>query len=252
MGFIENLRRDIEGRLITKRQEKTQEAALQATQETQRNQQQAAEREFHRKRREQAGAFRKESGIDTMLASLHELINSDPATHGQEIGRVTLFKPRGATNYPKFSDFIIEVIPAQKKVSLSSVGYSAVGELSNERIRVTGKEVSLERIEPDEDAIFDVIILGERTSSYSENHNAETDHYAIYLVTETTPDGDIVFNSNEHTIYGSNLVRDTVPRAMWKNDMGVLEDALGKAFSKPSIIHRGRSFAPSGYNSGHS
>lgn len=239
MGFIENLRRGIEGRLITERQEKTQEAVLQATQEAQRNQQETAEREFHRKRREQAGAFRKESGIDIMLSSLYKLVNMDPATHGQEIGHVTLFKQKGETNYPKFSDFIIEVIPAQKKDSLSRIGSMAVGGLSKERIRVIGKDVSLERIEPDEDAIFDVIICGEHTSTYED----ETKNFALYLVTETNPNGDIVFNSNEHNVYGANVVRDVVPRDIWKNDMGILEDTLGKTFSHQFIIQK------SSYNS---
>lgn len=230
MGFIENLRRGIEERLIAGKQEKTQAAALQAAQEAQTRQQEAAEKEFHRKRRAQAEAFQKESGIDIMLSSLYGLLDRDPARHGQRKGHVTLFKPRGSSNYPEAVTDFIKVSPRQEERSLKSIGYSAVKELTY-------------RHELDEDAIFDVIILGEHTSSYSENHNAETDHYAIYLVTETTPDGDIVLNSS---------VRDIVPKDIWGNDKGRLEDALGKAFSKPSMIHSGRSSAPSGYNSGHS
>lgn len=70
MGFIEDLRKSTEDRLTVEHQRKTQEDVLQAAQEERKHQQETKEKAFKEGRRQEAEAFRQESGIGVLMEDL--------------------------------------------------------------------------------------------------------------------------------------------------------------------------------------
>lgn len=243
MGFIENLRKSVEGKLEVGRQGKSQEAALQAGLEKQRRIDEANRKEFHRKRREQTKAFRKDSGIEALLTKMDQLIKLDPAKDDPK-GHVALFTPRGVSSDPVSTAEFVSVSPGG-----NSLKRDAVGAATKFRYELTH----------DEDAIFDVIVIGTETKKpyvdVSDPYNNRYSSRVDYFMVETNPDGDIVFHSKQiipatpHSPI--KYVHNSIPATVWRSDKERLESELGQAFINPDsysvtyeVIPRG------GYRSG--
>lgn len=244
MGFIENLRQAVEGKIAGKRQTDAAELTLRLDQQRQNQLREANESALHRFRREQARVFRKESGIDRLLSHLDRLTKLDPTIY-EEKGHITLFTPRGVSNYPEtMADF----------VSVSPKGNSSKGEA----VKAVNKfryDLTL-----DPDSLFDVVFLGSETkiqgarSQTDPNLNMQSYH-VNYLMVETNPDGDIVFHSRHFVPdphFSIKYEHRSIAAAIWRSDKTKLEHELGQAYANPDSYSVTCEVIPAGgYYMGH-
>lgn len=223
MGFIEHLRQAVEGKIADKLQADAAELKLRFDQQRQRQLQETNELALHRRRREQARAFRKEGGIDLLLSHLDRLVKLDP-TNYEPKGHITLFTPKGISNYPETMADFVSVSPNE-----DSLKGQAVKAVNKFRYDLT----------LDPDSLFDVVFLGTETklkgAQSQDDPNLNMQSYDVkYLMVETNPDGDIVFHS-KHFVpnFPIKYEHRSISAAIWRSDKTKLDHELGQAYDNP-------------------
>lgn len=213
MGFIERLRQ----RITVDNQRYQQSLIHKATERDAQRQEEEKEKEFHKKRLQQAFGFRKDSGIGDLVAELDRILKeakvpgmvADPNHSGEgESYPVEGFVDRGDVRGPMT---LYGIYGYDKEKDAKYTGIAPI-------------------VPTDVDSVFDEASWDKKTikegvrGPYGLWDNIE----CRLLVIETCPDGNLIFHAGK---------RKTITEQEWRNNKGILDHALEQAFNNPKV-HR--------------
>lgn len=197
MGFIERLKQERATEWAAMQERYSRETNTKQAEEAVRQQREAREREFHKQRRQQAEAYLKESGIEPLITELGKIFGNTGNTGTRSWGRLDSGRLQSDwfTAYNKVPDLATDPDSA-------SIGF-----------------------------LRDV----KRIGSYDGEVRERSDHGSReswdifegkYFAVENRPDGIVIFHAKRDI---------TVPEPKWKNNKGILEEALEQACNNSRI-----------------